>query len=1310
MRHLIHSLGHRRTSALNPLLIVCSVLVSAISSATGAEIATWARCYGGPDGDGGAEVKGTADGGCIVIGNTHSFGAGGKDFWVLKLDSRGNIVWQKTYGGVNDEEGYDVIQTADGGYVALGYTKSFGSGGSDIWLLRLDSDGNIIWQKTYGGIGEDWAGFIQQTRDEGFIIYGTTTSFGAGNWDLWVLKLRQDGEIEWEKTYGGESSDHMGSNNTSKLLYQTKDGGYVIIGTTESFGVGRSIWILKLKTDGSVEWQKVFRIEGLEQSGALQQTIDGGYIIGGTTFSTGNGDFWVLKLSMSGDIEWQRTYGGLSGEALRGLIQANDGGYFIAGNTNSFGAGQTNALLLKVDSEGDIEWQKVYGGKEVESIEGISLAKEGYYITGAAWSFGAGKADVWVLKIDQNGNVDSFGSSVSVPVHTTDISPQVPQFITTNTNAIVKDTHAIVQDTDASVYVIAESLLSGGSTGFTESAYALVGSSDGILKKARFSEGTLEAVEWEVTPWTEGRPVRCIVDDIDNDGAKDIIVGLHGYDYGRGALARISEDGSVAWTKDISTWDGEPFAGFSGIWWLSQPGLYTADVDQDGVKEIIVGLNMDDNPGNAYHSGPGGGVLVLEPDGTERLRYDSPITNGWNGNGPSDVVMADVNLDGIPDAVTMYGGNLYPSEQPWIQVLDLSSVPARVILDFRYNLTGSGMGKVEVGDVDGDGGVEYITAGWWCPVVAFDDDGSVLWQKDFAGGDADRYVLLPDLPGAPDTLLFVGTGAYYNASPMYLYCVDARTGNNIWTFTWTDGTRGVTPAVFGDLDDDGQPEVIGWIHHNKIFCLSAADGSVRWMDSYSVTRPPMSFDINSDGLKEVLFGSDTELIALSPEDGSEILRWDSGAQIGAIAFYRGKVIQQERKVKISLPDTTASPGDTLIVPLNVDDASDVAGAEIVITYDPKVLTALEARTTDLTEGFSIADSVSQGKIAITLAKGKGISEGGGSLVDITFRVTGSPGDTSSLVLKKVELYDEETNPIPAEMEDGRVTVRGLKGDVNRDGAVDVRDAILCLRISAGLSIPSGLNLQYARWAADVDGDEEVTSGDALLILYKVLERLIADPKLVAGAMHEVVVRFGEVEEFGDEATVPVLVEGPAFAGDISLTYDPIEMSLIKVEAGVEGPLMAVNSEVPGKVTVALVNPDGIVGMGGEVLRLRFRIEGGTTDGLTLKGVKLFDWMGRRMSVKLEKELCGLFQNYPNPFNSWTEIRYRLAGAGHVKLGVYDIRGRLVRMLLDGKVSGGHHRLVWDGKDWRGRDVSSGVYLLRMEAGGRSWTRKLVMVR
>ncbi len=205
----------------------------------------WAFTYGGSINDSLISIQQTQDSGYIVAGNISSFGAGNSDVVLMKLTPAGELTWQRAYGGTGTEIVKSVWQTQDGGYIVAGQTSSFGAGDYNLWVLKLSSAGVVTWEKRYGGTSDDYAGSIQQTQDGGYILTGHTFSFGEGITDAWILKLDSTGGATWQKTYGGSGEDAIDS------IRQTQDGGYIAAGSTTSFGAESSdVWIMKLNSAG----------------------------------------------------------------------------------------------------------------------------------------------------------------------------------------------------------------------------------------------------------------------------------------------------------------------------------------------------------------------------------------------------------------------------------------------------------------------------------------------------------------------------------------------------------------------------------------------------------------------------------------------------------------------------------------------------------------------------------------------------------------------------------------------------------------------------------------------------------------------------------------------------------------------------------------------------------------------------------------------------------------------------------------------------------------------------------------------------
>ena len=421
------------------------VLLIPIGSATPNMTIEWQKCFGGSELDYAASnIIQTSDGGYFVAGKTSSHDGdvsgnhGMEDFWVIKLNPAGDLQWQKCLGGSRDDEAHAAIQTTDGGFLVSGYTESNNGnvsgnhGDQDVWVVRLNQTGDLQWQKCLGGTGSDISHGAIQTSDGGFLIAGETASNDGnvsgnhGSLDFWIIKLNAEGGIQWQKCLGGSGVD--GSFSISSI--QTRDGGYLVAGESASHDGdvsgnhgGTDLWVVKITSTGSIEWQKCLggtRNDGAWSAGLLE-AADGGYVIAGETASTdgdvsgnhGNRDSWVVRLNQTGNIEWERCLGGPDEELTSSISQTSDGGYLVSGGTSSDSGhvsgnhGNTDFWLVKILPSGAPEWQKCFGGSKNDgayAASGLEVTDGGFIMAGETLSKDGdvsgnhGNGDFWVVK------------------------------------------------------------------------------------------------------------------------------------------------------------------------------------------------------------------------------------------------------------------------------------------------------------------------------------------------------------------------------------------------------------------------------------------------------------------------------------------------------------------------------------------------------------------------------------------------------------------------------------------------------------------------------------------------------------------------------------------------------------------------------------------------------------------------------------------------------------------------------------------------------------------------------------------------
>jgi len=370
----------------------------------------WIKTYDFSYFDSGKKVFQTNDGGYIVLGIKTRFLDTDYQIFLLKTDNLGNKIWEKTFGGEEWDKAGSIKQTSDGGYIITGYTNSFGTGYSDIWLIKTDSEGNKLWDKTFGFADSNESGQeIIELDDGGFVILGSII-FGDifnhldpdYNHDIWLIKTDSNGEMIWDYKYDRDDQD-VGS-----VIHQLDDGGYIIGGDTGSLDIPGYSDILLIKTDrqGEVVWDKTFSKNDHDYGECLQITSDGGFLIQGNSYELGDiwYNIWVIKTDSDGEILWDTSFGDNGFDWGNYMQLTADGGFVITGYSVEF-ISKANGFLIKADSLGEQEWIKIYDRSRNDFINFVQQTSDGGYIlTGSVDSVPL-RSDVWLIKTDAEGNV-----------------------------------------------------------------------------------------------------------------------------------------------------------------------------------------------------------------------------------------------------------------------------------------------------------------------------------------------------------------------------------------------------------------------------------------------------------------------------------------------------------------------------------------------------------------------------------------------------------------------------------------------------------------------------------------------------------------------------------------------------------------------------------------------------------------------------------------------------------------------------------------------------------------------------------------
>ena len=328
---------------------------------------------------------------------------------LIKTDEYGTMEWNRTYGGIGGDFAYSVVETSDGGYALAGVTDSFGAGGNDFWLIKTDSFGNVEWNQTYGGTDSSIAYSLVETSDGGYALAGSSGSplyfpIGSGTTDFWLVKTDAYGNMEWNQTYGGTEDE------VAYSLVETADRGLALAGYTESGGESGHFWLVKTDGSGNMEWNQTYGGSKSDHAFSLVTTSDGGFALAST-------NFWLIKTDAHGTVEWNHTYGREDYDTVFSLVETSDGGFALAGETYSFDEGN-GFWLVKTDANGNLEWNQTYRRTNYDRPYSLIQTSDGGFAL-AGETINLGSIYLWVVKTNENGIIPEFPSWAILPLFLT---------------------------------------------------------------------------------------------------------------------------------------------------------------------------------------------------------------------------------------------------------------------------------------------------------------------------------------------------------------------------------------------------------------------------------------------------------------------------------------------------------------------------------------------------------------------------------------------------------------------------------------------------------------------------------------------------------------------------------------------------------------------------------------------------------------------------------------------------------------------------------------------------------------------------
>ncbi|PCH95279.1 MAG: hypothetical protein COB85_04680 [Bacteroidetes bacterium] len=795
----------------------------------------------------GYDIQQTSDGGYIMTGELRwVYGQGNADIFLIKTDANGDTLWTQVYGTTCNEIGRSVLETSDGGFMVVGNAQCYGAGSYDVFAIKTNSVGDTLWTKFYGGSGSDNGTSVKQTSDGGYIIAGNSASYGAGGGDAYLLKIDSLGSVTWTKTYGGSSTDGAES------VLQTTDGGYIFTGYSNSAGAGSyDVLVVKTNASGDTVWTKLYGGSGSDFGYGIIQTSTGGYVISGETHSFGSGgDGYLIKINSVGDTLWTKTFGGANSESFQSIQETNDNGFIMCGYTE-MGPGTGDNYLVKTDSNGSLDWSKAYGGSNWEpGAYAVQQTSDGGYVSlGSSYSFGY--VLFYLVKTDDSGNAEchQFTPGTSVASSATQINntgftvstgvvitnpPLIPAGTSIYTNDLIisvntasipassglsdgmawaeasgsyppftyawstLDTTTLIKNLSVADYIL-NTIDSFGCTIIdtisitTDNAITFQKTYSG-LKAERYGNGILEH--------SDGGYIFTGTTQAFGSGSRDVF------------LVKTNSIGDTLWTKTYGTTGNEE--GFTVS--ATDDGGYLISGSTGFSTGFEMYLIKTDSIGDSLWTKMIGGGNGFSEEGYTSLQtsdggYIVAGNSRYYGPGGHDIYIVKTNSTGDTLWTRAYGGSSSDYAYSIKQTVDNGYIVAGVTSSFGFG--GNDCYAIRL-DVNGDtlwtrvyGGssAEYIYSAletsdggflftgmsasfgngtYDALLIKTDANGDTLWSKSYGGTDDDIFYETQET--ADGGYIMAGSSKSFGTGYIYVYLIRTLgNGDTLWTKTYGGG-------------------------------------------------------------------------------------------------------------------------------------------------------------------------------------------------------------------------------------------------------------------------------------------------------------------------------------------------------------------------------------------------------------------------------------------------------------------------------------------------------------------------------------------